>query len=403
MSRTYFLNNNDQETRIWIFRPDEPSLFLESSLEFSDTGFSVYIADPFAGLQPILWNYESFDNEIQIPFRPTAILDSNIVSYLHQYVTSNSILISKQRNVIAEFLKFVVKNRIDYNAFFYYLEGAAKNETGRLLHYAEEISHSILRLHTMNSSHFLATGEIVVDANTLNLYAQEFGVDTIDEIAPLYARAMVLPADPRLDGLSKLIYATLLKIGLIHKTSRISIGAKFEELMQFMQDVLNIGMGTERMLAIGYFAGKFDGFIPIQKGAVPGKVFKRLKAAAWDLVLLRLPARLLAISPDDEISVAYICTSDRALWQVARTAKLQTVAKLMPDSPEGIPLMTYDPTPLELNMEPGLIERILESDRNWQRTRIPNITNAENRISYESLLSLITILENEVSNFCSSK
>lgn len=296
-----------------------------------------------------------------------------------------------------------MKNRIDYNAFFYYLEGAAKNETGRLLHYAEEISHSILRLHTMNSSHFLATGGIVVDANTLNLYAQEFGVDTIDEIAPLYARAMVLPADPRLDGLSKLIYATLLKIGLIHKTSRISIGAKFEELMQFMQDVLNIGMGTERMLAIGYFAGKFDGFIPIQKGAVPGKVFKRLKAAAWDLVLLRLPARLLAISPDDEISVAYICTSDRALWQVARTAKLQTVAKLMPDSPEGIPLMTYDPTPLELNMEPGLIERILESDRNWQRTRIPNITNAENRISYESLLSLITILENEVSNFCSSK
>src|SRR5207247_8015736 len=112
--------------------------------------------------------------------------------------------------------------------------------------------------------------------------------------------------------------------GLINKTMRNGIVAKFEGLVRFMQDTLNIGMGTERMLAIGYFAGKFDGFIPIQKGAVPGKVFRRLEAAAWDLVLLRFPARLRAVSPDTEISVGYVCTSDRALWQVARTAKIQS-------------------------------------------------------------------------------
>src|ERR1700686_4939851 len=310
ISRNYFLNNDDPETRIWIFRPDEPSLFLESSLQFGDDRFSVYIADPFAGLQPILLNYESFANEIQIPFRPTAILDSNIVKYLHHYVKSSSVLSTAQRNVIAEFLRFVVTKRLDYNAFFYCLEGAAKNEAGSLLNYAEEISHSILTLHTMDDSHFLNTGEIIVDPNVLSLYAQEFGAETIEDIAPLYARGMIAPTDPRLDGLSKLIYATLLKIGLIHKTSKAGIVAKFQELMRFMQDVLNIGMGTERMLALGYFAGKFDSFISIQKGAVTSKVLKRLRAAAWDLVLLRLPARLLAVSPENEIPVGYFCHRD---------------------------------------------------------------------------------------------
>lgn len=401
ITQNYFANNDDRETRVWIFRPEEPSLFMKASVEFRESGFSVYIADPFSGLQPILWNYESFKKEIQIPFRPTAILDSNIVSYLHHYVRSSSILNGKQRDVITEFLKFVIRKQLDYNAFFYYLEGSAKTEIEHLLNYAQEISNSILTLHTMNTSRFLATGEIALDVDILNLYAEEFGANTIAEIAPLYARAMVRPADPRVDRLSKLIYATLLKIGLIHKTMHTGIGAKFEELMRFMQDVLNIGMGTERMLAIGYFAGKFDGFIPIQRGAVPAKVFKRLKAAAWDLVLLRLPARLLAVSPDSEISVSYICTSDRALWQVARTARLQAVTKFTRDFPEGLPLMAYDPSPLELNIGVDLLRQMFAVDADWQRARIPRIMSTENRISYGDLLDLIGLLEEEVTAFCS--
>ena len=147
ISGRYFLNSGDRDSRIWIFRPDEPSLFLKSSIQFGDDRFSVYIADPYAGLQPILLNHEAFGNELQIPFRPTAILDSNIVTYLHGYVRSGSLLGSIQRQVIHEFLSFVIRKRLDYNPFFYYLEGTAKDKLNSMLNYAQEVSHSILTLH----------------------------------------------------------------------------------------------------------------------------------------------------------------------------------------------------------------------------------------------------------------
>jgi hypothetical protein len=401
ISGRYFLNTGDQDSRIWIFRPDEPSMFLRSSLQFGDEGFSVYIADHYAGLQPILLNHKAFGNELQLTFRPSALLDSNIVSYLHQYVRSGSRLGSMQGNVIHQFLRFVVHKGFDYNAFFYYIEGTAKDERDYMSNYAQEVSHSILTLHTMDTSHFLSTGQIISDPKILALYAEEFNAETIDEMAPRYARAMMGPTDPRLDGLSKLIYAALLKIGLIHKTSRRDLVGKLQELREFMQQTLRIGMGPERMLALAYFAGKFDGFIPIQKGAVVVKLLRRVRAAAWDLVLLRLPARLLALSDDDEITVGYVCTGDRALWQIARTAKLETVTKMMPKTPEGIPVWSYDPSPLELNVAPALMEKVLEMDTNWQKGRIPYYSEPSRHISLEMLDTTIAELEQQVAAFCS--
>lgn len=398
-SRRYFLNTGDQDSRIWVFRPDEPSMFLRSSLQFGDERFSVYIADQYAGLQPILLSHKAFGNELQPNFRPSAFLDSNMVSYLHQYVRSASRLGSIQGKVIHEFLRFVIHKGLDYNPFFYYIEGTAKDEQDHMSNYAQEVSHSILTLHTMDTSHFVSTGQIISDPKILALYAEEFGVETIDEMAPLYARAMQEPIDPRSDGLSKLIYAALLKIGLIHKTSRRDLLGKLQELLEFMQQILKIGMGPERMLAIAYFTGKFDGFIPIQKGAGVAKLLRRVRAAAWDLVLLRLPARLLALSDDDEITVGYVCTCDRALWQIGRTAKLESITK-MAKTPEGIPVWSYDPSPLELRVAPELMEKVLQMDMNWQKARVPHFTEP-NHISLEMLETTIAELEQQVAAFCS--
>src|SRR5205823_11441419 len=123
----------------------------------------------------------------------------------------------------------------------------------------------------------------------VRMYLDEYDGKSLDEIAPRYARAIVQPTDPRLENLANLIYAALLKTGVIQKTSKTDLIGKCRELRRFMQDILKIGMGTERMLALAYFSGKFDSFIPIQKGATFERVVRRLKAAAWDLILLRLP------------------------------------------------------------------------------------------------------------------
>jgi len=85
MTGCYFLTSGDRISQVWMFRHDEPSLFLQASIQIGTDRFSIYLADPFAGLQPILLNYDtiSTDDPVKIGFRPTAILDSNVVTYLH--------------------------------------------------------------------------------------------------------------------------------------------------------------------------------------------------------------------------------------------------------------------------------------------------------------------------------
>lgn len=193
-------------------RSKAPTTLLDSSAHFGDNQFGIDIVHQFGGHQPILLNYEAFTSEICIPFRPTAILDSNVVNYLHQYVSSKSALESHRREVIADLLRFLVAKGLDYNPFFYYLEGATKGEQQEMLGYAREVSESILRLHTMDKEQFLATGNIVIDPELLALYATEYEATTIEEITPRYAQAMAR-SDPHMEMLSKLVYASLLKMG----------------------------------------------------------------------------------------------------------------------------------------------------------------------------------------------
>jgi hypothetical protein len=153
--------------------------------------------------------------DVQLGFRP--ILDSNLVSNLHQYVTKGPALDMHGRKAVKEFLGFVIARRLDYNPFFYFIDGAAKNDATLLSKYATQFSASMLKLHTMDEQRFLTTGDIVTDPVRVERYASEYGSPTIEDIAPLHAQRMIAPTDPILDGMMRLSYAGLLKMALLHK------------------------------------------------------------------------------------------------------------------------------------------------------------------------------------------
>jgi hypothetical protein len=399
MSRNYFLRSHDTDSRIWLFS-DDPSPFLRGSQEFGDESFHIFLADPYRGRSPLLLNYDAFaGDEIQIPFRPTAILDSNVVAALHQFVSSPASMESGRRDAVRCFLRFACANRFDYNPFFYYMESAAKDEAGQILPHATRISRSILTLHTMNVATFVEKGDVVQDQDLLQLYATDVGGSTLDEIAEKYAASMVHAPDPHIDGLSRLIYATLLKIGLIHRLSRKTAEEKYAEFLDFMGSTLNIALGPERMLAAGYFSRDFESFIPLQRGARLDRVLNRVRSAAWDLILLRLPAHLLASSSAAEVVLGYPCTADRVLWRVASAYGLTSVMKMEPEI-EGVPATTCDFE--ALGLDAGLISRIIERDKSWSMPRLASLTNRDGRISYDGLTELIMDLERQADHLCSS-
>ena len=119
----------------------------------------------------------------------------------------------------SNFSKFVVSHGFDYNPFFYYMESVGRSAPSSVVSYAAEIS-SLLRLHTMDVNCFLNSGEIRSDARLLALYKEEYRVSGMAELASAYAQSMIKPADARMEWVSKLAYAALLKTALIHKVSK---------------------------------------------------------------------------------------------------------------------------------------------------------------------------------------
>jgi hypothetical protein len=321
----YFGATGDRESKVWIFQADVPSKFYSGPFTAGFDGFQINVVDLFRGRHPLLINYESLAGEITMPFRPTAILDSNVVSYLNQYVRSERSLTGRRRETVRDLIRFFIHSQLDYNPFFYYIEGASRIDRSFLLPFASSFSESILRLHTMDTAHFLATEEIKVDERILELYTSEYGRGSFAELAAEYANAMVHPVDFELEWRSKISYATLLKVALIHRTSSSGIAKKHEELRGFMENMFNIALGVERMFALPYFAGKFQDFIPVQRGANPDRALRRVRAASWDLLLLNLPALLLVSGPTDSVTLGFPCTSDRTLLSIARACSVEAV------------------------------------------------------------------------------
>src|SRR5689334_9329942 len=117
--RIYFGTTGDRASKIWMFRDDVPSKFLTAPFCAGDSDFRIELLDLFRGRHPLLINYDSLANEIHLGFRPTAILDSNVVSYLHQYVTLDPALTTSRRQSIQQLLQFFINRHFDYNPFFY--------------------------------------------------------------------------------------------------------------------------------------------------------------------------------------------------------------------------------------------------------------------------------------------
>jgi len=396
----YFEATGDRDSKVWMFRDDVPSKFFRGPFFIGCDVFQVGVIDLFRGRHPLLINYESLTGEITLPFRPTAILDSNIVSYLNQYVRSDPSLSGSRRETVRELIRFFIRSQLDYNPFFYYIEGASRGDRSSLLGFASAFSESILRLHTMDTSHFLATGDIKVDERVLELYTSQYGRGSFAELAAEHANAVVCPVDFELEWRSKISYATLLKIGLIHRTSSRGIARKHEELRGFMENTFNIALGIERMLALPYFAGKFEDFIPVQKGAIPERALRRVRAASWDLLLLDLPAFLLVSGPTDSVTLGFPCTSDKTLLSLAQACSIEAVMSWTPRADKPLPVKGYDLSSLKEEVGQDVLDRIIESDFKWQKSRRQRNLHEEEHISFESLQQLIGDLEQQVIAYC---
>jgi hypothetical protein len=167
-----------------------------------------------------------------------------------------------------------------------------------------------------------------------------------------------------------------------------------------LEKSLKMNLARERVLAIYYFSGRMDHFIPLQRTSSFSKFQRSMRSAVWDLLLLRMPELLLVSGKPSGTTVAYVCTGDRALQKVAQCNKIRAVSTMRPNR-LPIPMFTADLTDLIPITGRAVLDEIVESDREWQRERILQLQNVRNNIpSGDELKRLVQELEAEVEQFC---
>ena len=98
--------------------------------------------------------------------------------------------------------------------------------------------------------------------------------------------------------------------------------------------------------------------------------------------------------------LGYICTSDRALSRVGQACRLEAVLAFSPEVHRPLPILSFDPNPMQLKLSPATLAEISAIDTAWQQPRASRLPDSSERISYDALAGVIEELEAEVLRFC---
>lgn len=307
----------DPSARFWDF--STPGLgYQKRDFEFGTEDFKISVIDQFAGRVPAVISRETLLGNYPPVLAPTVILDSNVMTYLHQFVTAREAQDEKQRKAVIQLLDYLLHTKFDYNPSFYYLESFSKSaeSSQKIIEYTK----SILSLHMMDELHFLQKREIRVNEATLIKYAERYGTYDIDEMAKRQCDALQEMHVPGTDW--KVLYLIILKAALIHRTFSGDFEAKLRKLYEFVYEIFGVLFSRELGVASFYFSGELDKFIPLQKNANAENTIKRMKSTAWDMYLLRLP-ELMLCHEDAPVPLAMICTGDKGVQAVGKKFRVR--------------------------------------------------------------------------------
>jgi hypothetical protein len=391
----YFAGGDDG-TVVWWMTHGAPvrrgTPFLPGSIEIADTPNRVIaIADPWGGREPQRVDaHAARGGENQVGFRVELMLDSQLVTYLHQYVRNSSRLDTVNRRLVSRLLRFAVKRKIGYNPAFYFIEALRDADPVRIEH-ARDTARAILSLHTMDDDYFLSTGNIRPSARMQEIYQRDYNAVSFAEAERSYADGFVADAGTTslfTTASGQLRYATLLGAVAIHRqrpgTSWDDVKKKCAAFDDLLGEV-GAEMPMERLVSVLYFMGLIDDFFPVQRGARPDRAIARIRAAVWDIQFLHMPAWSLIQRPDYGVVVSYPCTMDTTLGRIARAFTFELVASWRRNR-EPIPLFGFRHPQLRLAFE------IRGAARPWSN---------QDRLTESQLVDLVEQRESRVIALCS--
>jgi hypothetical protein len=383
---------------MWVVLPATDETKRRSHISFGGREFQVDLLDPFGGGQPV-----RIQGAEQPNLRPTVLLDSNTIDAFRGYFLPANRLGPVRRETVRQILAYLVERRFDYNPFFYFIESAAKNSKGKFRKHAIDAAAAVLTLHAMDEALFLETGYVQVSPAALEPYLEATGAKSLEEAAVRRTEFMLQnPITADLRPMERAGYAMLLKAALIRRAGSGEVEDRERELRDFAIGALGVNMARERIAGLHHFAGLVDGLVPVEPTKGYTDVLRRIRSAAWDLLLLRLPEYLLACAADEEaVPVARICAADRHLRQIGATQRIMSVRPTPGPGCGPAAEVEFDLSALERRLGAERLRAMRLEDRAWQRQRTAERWGKlSSPLGTPDLDQLITGLEEGIRPFC---
>lgn len=311
--------------------------FIDCSLEFGKEK-PVYLIDQYEGKRPALINRKFLNGEnLTFPMYPNALLDSNIVDLLDQYVQNK-----KLTDGLLEFLHFVTTKGWQLDLNFYYFEHYAKSSLKDFIPNAVRRTMSLMKIYTMDEKYYLDKGEIKSDPEKLDYYLTQENAHSLEELS---ANRVAKFIDKRIkDELVYMIDAikiALIKMVLIRKFEMCKATPieQYHELVRFLVDDVGFTLAREIHFSLFYFFDKAGRLLGIQKNTSFDVALSIINSTAWDLYLSRIPELILCLDRE-EITVSYVVTQEKKLKELIELFSIDKIISF--DGKNIFPAISFD-------------------------------------------------------------
>lgn len=315
--KNYFKKANSKNTFIVdIMNSNNEGFFYTKPTEFGNSKHKIRIIDQFSGKTPILWNQESCSDGRSITLNPihSFIMDSHLVTGLHEYVMNKDSLRVDIKDAIEGFLIHTSETGFDFNPCFYLIESCCKNPEDEFIEYASLVISSIFKLHSMDKTKFIKSREIFLKKDSIRYYFEKYKGSSLEECAKNKVMQSCIPKiKERFNFFVDLSYACLLKMVLVNYYDQKGTYKKTERFEQFMIDSYGFRMDRESHIAIYYFSGLVDKLVNTQPAMNLDNALHDLRATAWDITLLRYSEANLAPINLPNILLAYVVKGVKSL------------------------------------------------------------------------------------------
>jgi hypothetical protein len=405
----YLEHCEDEHAKVWLLS-SQPSTFIHSTLDF-EIGAGISIIDPFDGRHPWLLNknFRNHKGTYWVKTYPSVLLDSQILTLLRKYFDKNSKIKSQDERCIHQLLKFFMAKNCDISPLFYLIESLAKNEDLNEIDkqkYVIRAMETILEVHLMDEKIFLNEERVTPNQERLELYKQKYNLsaNSIKDIAPFWYQKNFAEIDDSnfiqtIKSIVNYTYAALLKMILIHKASGRGTLKKLQEFLSFLEsEDFNMVLMREGVIAAYYFSNNLpDKFIQVQSDMDFAKVRKKMLGTAWDFLLLRMPENLLLYGTEQDTTLCYLCSADKAVRKLGRLFTIELISNQNQITTQLS--FKYDKISRDLGKEVAnkLCTQLQEQHQRRQKSLI---LNGVSPVPKENIDDLISDLENQVKVLC---